>query len=76
MARDGRPRITSAETKAIETATLLADHLGLEIEVRVSTGENDCTATGFAPDVFERHADVFFADPEASVDGWGTGRRC
>lgn len=63
--------VSSAETKAREAAEILADHLGLTVEVRDDTGENDRTATGFLPpDEFERTADRFFARPEESVAGW------
>ncbi len=41
--------VSSAETKAVETATILAGHLRLEIEVRAGSGETDRSATGFVP---------------------------
>ncbi|UDY34488.1 histidine phosphatase family protein [Dermatobacter hominis] len=63
--------VSSDETKAVETARILADHLGLSVEVRPGTGENDRTATGFLPpDEFEATADRFFAAPRRSVRGW------
>ncbi len=63
--------VSSDETKAIETAQLLADHVGVEVEVRRGVGENDRSATGFVPpDEFELLADAFFASPHASVRGW------
>ncbi len=63
--------VSSHETKAQETAAILADHLGLEVEVRAGIGENDRSATGFVPPAaFEQLADRFFADPEVSVEGW------
>ena len=67
--------ISSGETKALETARPLADALGCELTVRERTHENDRSATGFLPpDEFERVADQFFADPDASVRGWETAR--
>ncbi|MCB0967237.1 MAG: histidine phosphatase family protein [Ilumatobacter sp.] len=63
--------VSSTETKAVETAELLATHLGLDVEVRTGLGENDRSATGFVPpDEFEQLADAFFAEPEQSVRGW------
>lgn len=63
--------VSSDETKALETAQILADHLGLIVEVRDGCGENDRTATGFVPpDQFEVLADSFFARPETSTRGW------
>lgn len=63
--------VSSDETKALQTAELLAAHLGLQVEVRAGIGENDRSATGFLPpDEFERTADAFFAEPERSVRGW------
>lgn len=63
--------ISSAETKAFETATILADSLDLAVEVRRATGEIDRSATGFLPEAeHQTHADRFFAAPEASSGGW------
>ena len=63
--------VSSDETKALETAQILADRLGLRVEVRDGIGENDRSATGFlAPEDFERTADRFFASPQESVRGW------
>ncbi len=41
--------VSSAERKALETATLLAGHLGVTVEVRPATGELDRSSTGFVP---------------------------
>ena len=50
--------VSSDETKAIETARILADHVGLQVEVRGGIGENDRSSTGFLPpEEFERTAD-------------------
>lgn len=65
--------ISSAETKALETARPLATALGASLEIRPSMHENDRSATGFLPsDEFERVADEFFANPSLSVRGWET----
>ncbi len=63
--------VSSNETKALETAEILATHLDLTVEVRPGIGENDRSATGFVPpDEFEALANAFFAQPEVSVQGW------
>ena len=65
--------VSSAETKAIETATPLADALKCRLEVREYMHENDRSSTGFLqPDEFETVADQFFAYPDRSVRGWET----
>lgn len=65
--------ISSAETKALETARPLAAALGAPLEIRPLMHENDRSATGFLPpEEFERVADAFFADPSQSVRGWET----
>ncbi|PWW03935.1 broad specificity phosphatase PhoE [Hoeflea marina] len=69
--RGTRSVISSAETKAIETAQPIADALGLKLVVREKMHENDRTATGFlVPEEFEAVADRFFATPDLSVRGW------
>ena len=61
----------STETKAIETAGILAAARGLGVRVREDLGENDRSATGFLPPPeFERMADAFFATPTESIRGW------
>ncbi len=63
--------VSSDETKAITTAGILAEHLGLDVEVRPGSGENDRSATGFLPpEEFEATADRFFSSPAESVRGW------
>lgn len=63
--------ITSAETKALETATPLAAALGCECDIRPAMGENDRSSTGYLPpEKFEEAADAFFASPNVSFDGW------
>lgn len=63
--------ISSDETKAIETARLLAAPSGAPVSIREGMHENDRSATGFLPPPeFERMADAFFAEPEVSVRGW------
>ena len=63
--------LSSDERKARTTAGVLADHLGLTVDVRPDTGENDRSATGFVPPAqFEALADAFFSHPEESIQGW------
>jgi broad specificity phosphatase PhoE len=63
--------VSSEETKAIETAQLVAQHLKLPIEIRPGIGENDRSAVGFVPkNEFEALANAFFAEPEQSIRGW------
>ncbi|QRZ15029.1 histidine phosphatase family protein [Paracoccus methylovorus] len=62
---------SSAETKALEAAAILAARSGIEVQVDEDLGENDRSATGFlAPEEFEKVADTFFAEPQKSVRGW------
>jgi len=63
--------VSSDETKAIEAATVLAERLGLAVEVRAATGETDRSATGYV--THERHEELaarYFAEPEVSAAGW------
>lgn len=63
--------VSSGERKALETAAPIARVLDIEVEVREATHENDRSATGFLqPEEFQRTADEFFAQPEASIRGW------
>ncbi len=63
--------VASDETKAQETAALIAGRLGLPVESGADMGENDRSGTGFLPaDAFEATADAFFARPEESVRLW------
>jgi broad specificity phosphatase PhoE len=63
--------IASDEQKAVETAEILAEALGLTVEVRPGLHEVDRSATGFLPSgAFEAAADRLFAHPERSDDGW------
>lgn len=62
--------ISSDETKAMETAALVAAG-SLSVEVIEGMHENDRSATGFLPPPeFEKAADWFFANPTASFHGW------
>lgn len=66
---------SSAERKALETAEILADHLGLDVRVCADLGENDRSSTGYLPrSDFERTVDAFFANPDRSVRGWAAAR--
>ncbi len=63
--------ISSGETKAIETAGIISNAIGVNVEIREGTHENDRSATGFLePQEFEYTADAFFAEPSQSVRGW------
>jgi broad specificity phosphatase PhoE len=63
--------IASDETKAVDTGRILAERLGLSLEIRAGIGENDRSAAGFVPPAaFEILANAFFAEPEQSVRGW------
>ncbi len=65
--------VSSAETKALQTARALAGPLHLPVAVDADLGENDRSATGFLPAAeFEAVADEFFAHPDTSVRGWET----
>ncbi|MFV0258240.1 MAG: histidine phosphatase family protein [Acidimicrobiales bacterium] len=67
--------VSSDETKAIETAAVLAGAVGLDVEVRPGIGEIDRSATGFVPpDVHAELTDAFFAFPDRSVRGWETAQ--
>lgn len=67
--------VSSDETKAVETAQIVAGFAGVKIEVRERMGENDRSSTGFlAPAEFEAVADQFFAAPDISARGWATAR--
>jgi broad specificity phosphatase PhoE len=61
----------STERKALDAAAIWAEPLGLPLTPHADLGENDRSSTGYLPaDEFERTADAFFAQPEASVRGW------
>ena len=63
--------ISSAETKAIETATPIAKYLNIELQIRNLMHENDRSSTGFLPpEEFEHMADRFFAKSDSSIEGW------
>ncbi|MCR1780945.1 phosphoglycerate mutase family protein [Nocardioides carbamazepini] len=67
--------VSSTETKARDTAEILADALSLPVEHHPELAENDRSATGFLPpDEFERTADLFFGHPDTSVRGWEAAR--
>jgi broad specificity phosphatase PhoE len=66
---------SSTETKARETASIIARPRDLPIAFDARLGENDRSATGFLPPpLFEAAADAFFANPETSFKGWETAR--
>lgn len=62
---------SSAETKALESAGILAAALAVTSRVEPDLHENDRSATGYLPPPeFEQVADAFFANPEVSIRGW------
>ncbi|MCV0429372.1 MAG: phosphoglycerate mutase family protein [Roseibium sp.] len=71
FAPDLKKVVSSAETKAVETAGIFAEKFKIPQTSRVALHENDRSATGFLPpNEFEQVADQFFAEPEISVRGW------
>ncbi len=63
----------STEQKAIDGASVLAQHLSLPVHQVVELGENDRSATGFLPAAeFELIVNQFFAHPHVSIRGWET----
>jgi broad specificity phosphatase PhoE len=69
--RNVRRIVSSSERKAIETAEIFGEVLGVAVEVRDGLHENDRSATGYMPpEEFEMLANQFFAFPDQSVRGW------
>lgn len=63
--------VTSDETKAVETAEILGAALGLKPEIVDGLGELDRSVPGYVPaDRFEELANLCFAKPEESAEGW------
>ena len=63
--------VCSAETKSIEAAEILANHVSVDIEIIAETGETDRTSTGYVPhEEHERLASLYFARPHESAGGW------
>lgn len=61
----------SDETKAMETAQIVARQLGVAAAVRGGLHENDRSATGYLPEAeFFAVAKAFFDRPHESVRGW------
>ncbi|SMY07816.1 histidine phosphatase family protein [Flavimaricola marinus] len=61
--------VSSPETKAMQTAGILA--AGAPVELDARTSEVDRTATGYLPhEAHEAQADALFARPEQSTRGW------
>jgi len=70
-ARRLRRIVSSDETKAIETADILASASDVTVEIVEGMHENDRSATGFLPPPeFDKAADWFFAHPLESFHGW------
>jgi len=67
--------VSSAETKALETAQAFVERFGISHEIYKDLHENDRSATGFLPqEEFEQTANMFFANPDVSVRGWERAR--
>lgn len=65
--------VSSAERKARETADLIGAMLGIDPQADAALNEIDRSSTGYIPhDRHEILADAFFAQPEASAEGWET----
>lgn len=65
--------VSSAETKAVETAAIIAAYLHVPMQIDERLGENDRSSTGFLlPEEFEAAADRFFGEPQKSWHGWET----
>lgn len=63
--------VSSTEQKAIDTAAIVADTVGLVPSTDAALGEIDRSATGYLPlEEFEGVVDAFFATPDDSVRGW------
>jgi len=63
--------VSSAETKAIETAEIISDVIKTPIKIVENTHENDRSATGFLESAeFESVADLFFRHSHDSIRGW------
>ena len=64
---------SSRERKAVEAATILAGHLGLEVRTLEQLAENDRSSTGYLPpELFEPALQAFFGEPLLSHRGWET----
>lgn len=63
--------VSSNERKAVETAEIIGNTIGVTVIGVERMHENDRSATGFLrPDEFEEVANLFFLHPEQSVRGW------
>lgn len=63
--------VSSSEQKALETAAMLGDAVGIVPTQDPLLGEIDRSATGYLPPTeFEGVVDRFFAEPTRSVRGW------
>lgn len=64
---------SSEETKAVETAEIIAKFLNKEIQKVSNLGEIDRSSTGFLErGDFEKAVDYFFSNPDLSYKGWET----
>lgn len=66
------PEVT-VDRKAVQAGEILAQRLGVPLQILHELGENDRSAPGFLePHVCQTTADRFFAEPDSSADGWET----
>ncbi|MGL6210216.1 MAG: histidine phosphatase family protein [Paracoccaceae bacterium] len=62
---------SSPETKARQTAAILANPLGVPVNILPRSSEFDRSSTGYLPhDEHEAQADLLFAAPTESANGW------
>lgn len=62
---------SSPETKARQTAAILATPLGVPVNILPRSGEVDRSSTGYLPhDEHEAQADLLFGAPGESANGW------
>ncbi|AZY95587.1 histidine phosphatase family protein (plasmid) [Paracoccus sp. Arc7-R13] len=63
--------VSSPEKTAMETATPLAQALGLVVDIRENMREHDRSSTGFlSKRELEQASSAYFSQPERSVRGW------
>lgn len=71
LARGIKRMVSSHETKALETASILAAANGAAVEALDGFEENDRSSTGYVPHKrFLQLRETFFGRPDQSVEGW------
>lgn len=67
--------VSSTETKAVETASIISKFLDVPITIIAETGEIDRSIAGYMKsDEFNQTRRAFFAEPNMSAQGWETAR--